>query len=64
MLQPCAAHARAKLSSDERDSIELFKQNTPSVVYITNMASRCPISHPLLAGPHAPLKQALEVVSN
>lgn len=34
------AFARARLSAEEQETIDLFKQNTPSVVFITNLASR------------------------
>lgn len=34
------AEARTKLTQDELNITELFRENTPSVVFITNMASR------------------------
>ncbi|KAK9830249.1 hypothetical protein WJX72_010580 [[Myrmecia] bisecta] len=35
-----AAWARTRLTADEKNTIELFRENTPSVVYITNLAAR------------------------
>jgi hypothetical protein len=35
------AAARSRLTADELNTIELFKESTPSVVYITNLASKC-----------------------
>ena len=37
------AVARPRLTADELNTIELFKESTPSVVYITNLASKCVI---------------------
>ena len=34
------ADARTPLTQEERVSVELFKDNTPSVVFITNLAVR------------------------
>jgi len=34
------AEARTRLTQDELSITELFRENTPSVVFITNMASR------------------------
>lgn len=34
------AQASTRLTADERETIELFKESTSSVVYITNLASR------------------------
>ncbi len=34
------AEARTRLTQDELNITELFRENTPSVVFITNMASR------------------------
>ena len=37
---PEPAAARPRLTADELNTIELFKESTPSVVYITNLASK------------------------
>ncbi len=34
------AHAKTRLTADEQLTIDLFKRNTPSVVFITNLAVR------------------------
>ncbi len=34
------AHAKTKLTADEELTVNLFKRNTPSVVFITNLAVR------------------------
>ena len=34
------AQARSPLTNEEVSTIDLFRRNTPSVVYITNLASR------------------------
>ena len=40
------AEARTPLTLEEQVSVDLFKENTPSVVYITNLAVRSnPINH-------------------
>ena len=36
-----AAYAKSKLTQDEQLTVDLFKRNTPSVVFITNLAVRC-----------------------
>lgn len=35
------AEARTRLTQEEQVSVDLFKDNTPSVVFITNLAVRC-----------------------
>ena len=42
---PDPALARSRLTADELNTIELFKESTPSVVYITNLASKCAPTH-------------------
>ena len=37
---PGIAHARPRLTQDEQLTVDLFKRNTPSVVFITNLAVR------------------------
>ena len=66
------AAARPRLTADELNTIELFKESTPSVVYITNLASKCvvrPCSFSCLGeGAFAPLAlssgQALIIRAN
>ena len=41
LLLPPPAAAATKLTEDESNTIQLFKRSTKSVVYITNLASRC-----------------------
>ena len=56
-LEP--AVARTRLTADEQNTVELFKESTPSVVYITNLASKYgrsqtafyAVSHACLIGP-------------
>lgn len=43
LLTECApgvAYARPRLTQDEQLTVDLFKRNTPSVVFITNLAVR------------------------
>ena len=35
------AEARVALTAEEKVSTDLFRENTPAVVYITNLAVRC-----------------------
>lgn len=35
------AYAKPRLTQDEQLTVDLFKRNTPSVVFITNLAVRC-----------------------
>ena len=46
------ATARSRLTADELNTIELFKESTPSVVYITNLASKCVSLHNGRCGIH------------
>lgn len=41
LLLPPPAAAATKLTEDESNTIKLFQRSTKSVVYITNLASRC-----------------------
>ena len=47
------AVARTHLTQDEISITELFRDNTPSVVFITNLASRCVQAHQTMHVPAA-----------
>jgi len=38
------AYAKPRLTQDEQLTVDLFKRNTPSVVFITNLAVRCALN--------------------
>lgn len=47
LVPPQPALARSRLTAEETSTVDLFKESTPSVVYITNLASRCGCCPPL-----------------
>jgi hypothetical protein len=53
-----AAQASTVLTRDEVNTIQLFQRNTPSVVFITNLANRWGQLHSVLP----PLKSGTDVL--
>jgi hypothetical protein len=39
-LAPSAAGAKARMTPDEQLTVDIFKKSTPSVVNVTNLATR------------------------
>jgi hypothetical protein len=39
-VEPRAITARGDLAADEQNTIDIFKENSPSVVYVTSIALR------------------------